>query len=157
MTIVGVTGHSNLSADTTGLVYREILEYLARLDAAVLTGVTCLARGADQVFADAVLDLGGTLEVMVPAQDYFDRITDTEARARCDRYLAQAVATHALPYQIAGHDAYLAASKKLIERCELLIAVWDGSQASGTGDAVAHARESGRETVVIWPEGAQRV
>lgn len=30
-------------------------------------GVTCLARGADQIFARVVLDLGGTVEVVLPA------------------------------------------------------------------------------------------
>ncbi|MPZ93279.1 MAG: hypothetical protein GEU68_16990 [Actinobacteria bacterium] len=157
MTIVGVTGHSNLSEATVDLVYREIRDQLARLDGADLVGVTCLARGADQVFADAVLALGGTIEVVVPAADYFDRITDPAARARCDRYLAQATATHTLPSATAGHDAYLAASKELVERCELLLAVWDGSRASGTGDAVEYAKDHGRETVVVWPEGAERV
>lgn len=33
-------------------------------------GVTCLARGADQVFAHVVFDLGGTIEVVLPAADY---------------------------------------------------------------------------------------
>lgn len=156
MTTVGITGHSNITDATADLVYAAIRDQLLLRARTGLVGVTCLARGADQVFADAVLDLAGQLEVVVPAQDYFDRITDPDSRARCDEYLARAVTVDTLPYTTAGHDAYLAASHRLIDRCDLLVAVWDGSRTSGTGDAVAYAQRHGRETVVIWPEGAER-
>jgi hypothetical protein len=35
-----------------------------------VTGLSCLADGADQIFARAVTNLGGTLEVVVPATGY---------------------------------------------------------------------------------------
>jgi hypothetical protein len=66
---IGVTGHTNLTADTVPLVADGILAVLAGYPVPDLVGVTCLARGADQVFARAVLDLGGTLEVVLPAAD----------------------------------------------------------------------------------------
>jgi hypothetical protein len=34
-----------------------------------IVGVTCLARGADQVFARVVLELGGEIEFVLPASD----------------------------------------------------------------------------------------
>lgn len=37
-----------------------------------VTGLSCLADGADQVFARVVLEAGGTLEAIVPAQNYRD-------------------------------------------------------------------------------------
>jgi len=154
--IVGITGHSNLDEATAVSVRDALREHLARLDPASLVGVTCLARGADQIFADIVLAHGGKLEVIAPAADYFDRIPDADARARCDKYLAQATSVRTLPFEHAGHDAYTAASKALVDRSELLLAVWDGSTNGGTGEAVAYARVRDREVAVIWPDGAGR-
>ena len=125
----------------------------------VLIGVTCLARGADQIFAQAVLDLGGTIEVVIPAADYADRIPDHESRARFDRFMAQAQAVHEMPYEKSGSEAYLAASKMLIRRGDIVMAVWDGTPADGKGgtaDAVKHAKDHNREVLVVWPAGATR-
>ena len=121
--------------------------------------MTCLARGADQAFADAVLELGGALDVVAPASDYFSGISDPASRERCEAYLVAAASMVTMPHETAGPAAYLCASRYLIDRCDLLFAVWDGSPATGSGgtaDAVAYARERGRSIVVVWPEGAER-
>ncbi|MDQ2707688.1 MAG: hypothetical protein M3Z25_08665 [Actinomycetota bacterium] len=156
MAVVGVTGHSNLTDRSAEVVHREIVNVL-RPRANGLVGMTCLARGADQVFADAVLDLGGALEVIIPAKDYFSNIADPISRRRCDAYLNAATSTVTLDFDTSGGPAYLAASRYLVDHCDLLLAVWDGSSASGTADAVDYARKRGRSTVVVWPRGAQRV
>ncbi len=59
----------NLTPLTQKLVRSGIHELLARHRDG-LTGITCLAKSADQIFARAVLDLGGTLVVVLPAADY---------------------------------------------------------------------------------------
>ena len=158
MPVVGITGHSNLTEGSIDLVRRELLDLL-RPHAEDLVGVTCLARGADQAFADAVLELGGTLDVVVPASDYFTGIPDPASRRRCEAYLDAAASTVTMSYGTSGPAAYLAASHHLIDRCDLLLAVWDGVPATGSGgtaDAVVYARERGRSIVVVWPEGARR-
>jgi len=158
MAVIGVTGHANLTDQSVELVRHEFLTLL-RPRANDLVGLTCLARGADQAFADAVLEVGGALEIVIPADDYFTGISDPVSRNRCEHYLDAAASTVTMPYETFGSPAYLTASQYLIDRCDLLLAVWDGSPASGSGgtaDAVAYARECGRSTVVVWPEGAQR-
>jgi hypothetical protein len=67
---IGITGHSNLSPAAVPLVVGGIRAALAGYPAHELVGVTCLARGADQVFARIVLDIGGSVEVVLPASDY---------------------------------------------------------------------------------------
>lgn len=155
MTIVGVTGHSNLTPDSLELVKREMDDMLCPM-AGGLVGMTCLARGADQVFADVVLALDGILEVVIPAADYFTSITDPAARERCDKYLEAAASTITMDFTTSGTPAYLAASHYLVDHCELLLAVWDGAPGSGTADAVDYARQLGRPMTIIWPRGAQR-
>lgn len=54
---IGITGHSNLTPDSVPLVADAIRATLAE-HGEKITGVTCLARGSDQVFATVVLDLG---------------------------------------------------------------------------------------------------
>ena len=103
--------------------------------------------------------LGGTIEVVIPAADYADRIPDHESRARFDRFMAQAQAVHEMPYEKSGSEAYLAASKMLIRRGDIVMAVWDGTPADGKGgtaDAVKHAKDHNREVLVVWPAGATR-
>ncbi|MDT7785772.1 MAG: hypothetical protein QOF58_4191, partial [Pseudonocardiales bacterium] len=68
---VGITGHMNLVPECVPAVRAAITEVLERLGHPVV-GVTCLAPGADQVFARAVLGLGGQVEVVLPALDYRD-------------------------------------------------------------------------------------
>jgi hypothetical protein len=158
MAVVGVTGHTNLTHGSIELVHHGLLNVL-RPRANDLVGLTCLARGADQVFADAVLELGGALEVVIPATDYFTAISDPVSRERCEAYLDAASSTITMPYETSGSPAYLAASQYLIDHCDLLLAVWDCSPATGgggTADAVAYARERGRAIEVVWPEGAHR-
>ena len=64
MTRIAVTGHTDLPPHTTGLVADGLRAVLA--DAVPLVGLTCLAPGADQIFADqaaalAVLDAADLL------------------------------------------------------------------------------------------------
>jgi hypothetical protein len=60
----------NLTADSVPLVYQAITGALALYSTHKLTGISCIAQGADSVFAQAVLDLSGKLEVILPAADY---------------------------------------------------------------------------------------
>jgi hypothetical protein len=162
MTRIGITGHSNVTAKTASLVdghLRKILsEYTSGCDGVVLTGVTCLGRGPDQIFAQIVLDLGGKIEAVIPASDY-DNIPDPISSDRYQNFLRQAVSVFEMPFTTSGPEAYFAASKELIRRSDILLAVWDGGPPDGRGgttDAVGFAQECGRRLVVIWPEGAER-
>lgn len=159
MTTIGITGHASLSDSTIDLVSGAIRDVLRPYANDELIGLTCLARGADQIFAQAVLDLGGMIEVVIPALDYTARIPDVGSRARFDRFMANARAIHEMPFAVSGPEAYFAASKELIHRSEPVIAVWDGSPADGNGgtaDAVDYARNQNREIIVVWPPNARR-
>src|SRR5260370_36587601 len=66
---IAVSGHRGLKAHTASLVNGAIREKLSE-QPAHLTGLSCLADGADQIFARAVVDLGGKLEAIIPAEEY---------------------------------------------------------------------------------------
>ncbi|MER6445024.1 hypothetical protein DEJ51_02130 [Streptomyces venezuelae] len=159
MATIAVTGHVNLTAATLPLVAEALLPLLARHPAAELTGVSCLAAGADTVFGDAVLALGGRLVAVLPSADYRARMPEGPHTVAFDRLVRAASEVKVMPYQRAGSAAYAAANRLLLGRAELLVAVWDGGPGGGrggTGDAVAAARAQGLPVEVVWPAGAAR-
>ena len=123
-----------------------------------VTGISCLADGADQIFARAVTDLGGTLEVVIPAAEYREGLP-ADSHPGYDDLFAQAAAVRRLPFTESTSESHMAASKLMVDQADELYAVWDGKPArsyGGTADVVAYAREHGTPVRVIWPDGAQR-
>lgn len=154
---IGITGHSNLSQDSVPLVLDALRALLA--DARALVGVTCLARGADQVFAHAVLDVGGEIEVVLPAADYRARKVKPDNAAEFDTLLGKAAAVTTMPFEQSDRDAYMAASEHVLACVDRLVAVWDGQPSGGhgdTADVAAAAQQRGIPVTVIWPDGARR-
>jgi hypothetical protein len=154
---IAVSGHRGLPGPTADLVGKAIFEALAGLDADV-TGISCLADGADLIFARAVADLGGRLEVIVPGGEYRD-VLPVDSRREYDRLLANAAAVRQLSFAEPTSESYMAASKLMIDAADELYAVWDGQPSrgyGGTADVVAYARAHGKPVRVIWPAGAKR-
>jgi hypothetical protein len=143
---------------TTLLVERALYDRLASLADGVLVGVTSLADGADALFAETVLTLGGRLEVVLPAADH--RVwLPPEFLDRFDHLLERASAVEWLPYALASEEAFMAAGRVLVDRADVLVAVWDGRPArggGGTGDVVAYARQRQVPVEVVWPPGSAR-
>jgi hypothetical protein len=151
------SGHRGLPASTVRLVSRAIREAL-REDGPNVTGLACLADGADQIFARAVVDLGGQLEAVIPASEYRDGLPAT-ALPEYDALLARAATVHRLPFTESTPESHMAASMLMINQADELFAIWDGQPArgyGGTADVVAYARRRGKPVVVIWPDGAER-
>lgn len=158
MVSVAVTGHRGLSPSVGELVSETIRSELARQDPDQLVGISCLADGADQIFAQAVLDLGGRLEVVVPAAKYRDGLPP-EAWTTYDRLISAATAVHRLEHIESTAESHMDASAYMLRDADLLFAVWDGEPArgfGGTADVVTHARSIGLPVTVIWPIGATR-
>jgi hypothetical protein len=155
---IAITGHRGLPADTERLVDQAIREQVAAYEGRDLVGVSNLADGADQLFAQAVLDAGGQLEVIIPAARYRDGLPES-AHAAYDALLSQASSVHRLDRIESTEEAHMEASRAMLDRADRLFAVWDGKPArgyGGTADVVAEARERGIPVTVIWPEGASR-
>ncbi|MGC5053144.1 hypothetical protein ACLQ2S_17015 [Micromonospora sp. DT48] len=155
---VGVTGHINLTPATERLVAEAIRAELRRIGDRPVHGVTCLAAGTDQIFAQVVLDCAGTYEVILPAPDYRDTITPSR-RAAFDELLARATEVIHTGHRTSGTAAYVAANRQLLLRVQRLLAVWDGEPGShdaSTDRTVGWARERDIPTTVIWPADARR-
>lgn len=162
MTTFAVTGHMDLTEATAGLVRRALRDLLAKAAAAdgELVGVSCLARGADTLFAEAVHAAGGRLVVVLPSRDYRQAKVKPDHAPAFDRLAEAAAEVAVMPFDTADRRAYEAANRELLKRADRLVAVWDGTPPSGKGggtaDTVMEARDAGLPVDVVWPEGAAR-
>jgi len=132
-----------------------------------LVGVSCLAPGADTLFAESVLESGGGLVAVLPAGDYRRvlgrRETEPGRRRvlleRFDRLVSAAEEVVRMPFESSGERAYEAANAELLTRADLLVAVWDGVDTGldgGTAHTVAEARVRRVPVRVVWPPLAER-
>jgi hypothetical protein len=152
---IGVTGHRHLDKSSAwGWVATQIENILRRTDLPLI-GSSCLAVGTDQVFAEVVLSLGGTLEVIVPFQGYERCFTSGSERERYLELLGRACSHFILPNSRTEEDSYLEAGKLIVDSSELLIAVWNALPArgrGGTAEVVAYAMSRARKVIHLNPE-----
>jgi hypothetical protein len=149
----------NISEHTVPLVADAVRDHLRTFDTASLVGVSCLARGSDSVFAEAVVEVGGQLEAVLPSADYRQSKVKPDHAPQFDRLLSKASAVRTMPFDTANRDAYVAANEAVLGSIDQLIAIWDGQPSpdkGGTAGAVEEARARGVAVHVIWPEGASR-
>ncbi len=174
---VGVTGHrpNGLNSADLPLLRRRVRECLelirgtafVRSDPSDTTGhqyaapwlFSPLAEGADRIVAEEALDLGFDLvcPLPFPVAEY-ERDFGTEASLRQFRTLLQrAAAVYELDgsraTQVEADRSYAAAGEMVLADSDVLIAVWDGMAAKGSGgtELVVQAAISAG-TPVIWIE-----
>lgn len=161
MTTFAVTGHLNLSDESVNLLRTALRAFLRQHAKGAFTGMSCIARGADTLFAEEVLAAGGRLVVVLPSEDYREAQVKPDDAPVFDRLLSAASEIHVMPHETAGPAAYVAANDRLLEDADRLVAIWDGhpptGERGGTADAVQSARAVGVTVDVIWPHGATRV
>ncbi|MDO0932670.1 hypothetical protein QQY66_13560 [Streptomyces sp. DG2A-72] len=160
MTTIAVTGHMDLTEDSVPLVRIALDDLLKQYaDDGGLVGVSCIAKGADSLFAEAVLAAGGRLTVVVPSQDYRQNKVKPDHVLIFDRLVEAAEEVLVLPHETASRQAYEAANAVLIQRADRVVAVWNGEPPTGKGgtaDMVLEAQAAGIPVDVVWPDGAAR-
>ena len=152
---VGITGHRHEALPTDYLPrlpgqLRDALQMLMRGAATVQAGaadcfatgephlvfVSALADGADQIAAETALELGFSLQAVLPfaRDDYRRDFNRPEAATRFDSLLGKAERVLELPgTREREPEAYMMAGRATVAHCDVLIAVWDGLPARGRG------------------------
>ncbi len=176
--VVGVTGHRVLPDDTTFRDrVRAVLDALRAREAIPMAVLSALAEGADRYVARLVLDdpSGGILRAVLPLEiaDYLQDFAPSESRLEfasllgraesiailtVDEHPAQCGCPQCLAAKATGagvqttrEAAYEQAGRYVVERSDVLMALWDGLPSrgrGGTADVVDHARGLGRP--VAW-------
>ena len=144
---VGITGHRGLSREVERQVRQLLEEAIRDLNPTELIGISCIADGPDSWFAEAVLKHGGSLEVVIPAEQYRKNLPESHWPVYDDLL------------RRSDPQAHMAGSEILVGLADERLAVWDGKPAwgyGGTADVVSHAQRNGVSVRVLWPEGATR-
>lgn len=143
--VVGVTGHRLRHFDAAELprVRSAVRDAVATIseafvqvhEAGELRLISSLASGADSMAADAALELGWTIDAILPVhREGYAR--DFKHAPELVDFERQATAAKAL-FELPGSDAsganYERAGRVMLDQCDLLLAVWDGRPARGRG------------------------
>ena len=151
---VGITGHQKLRQASDWDWAESEMRAVLDTSAASLIGISSLAAGADQLFAEIVLQNGGTLEAIIPFADYEKTFTEQEDRDTYHSLLASAANVETLERGDSNEEAYLLAGKRVVDLSELVVALWDGKPAQGLGgtaDVVQYARDNRKKIIHLNP------
>ena len=179
---IGVTGHRPAKLARGDKLEHAVRTTLARLmdrlrairlahpeiyaaDEQVLRIVSPLAEGADRVVARAGLQAGATLlsPLPFPRDAYLQDFDSPASREDFADLLGRAEAVVELggEREPAGQAmrAYEAVGMLVVDQCDILIAIWDGMAAAGTGgtaEIVSYARRVGRPVLWLAPCGGEQ-
>ncbi len=149
----GITGHQNIGdADAVAWVEHSLRVLVGT--AAIDSGLTSLAVGADQLFARVLRRASLPFVAVLPCDRYADTFENAEALASYSELLAASSSIHQLPFLEPTEEAFFAAGKWIVDHCDVLVAVWNGLPArgiGGTGDVVGYARDTGRRWIHVHP------
>ncbi|MGG3102046.1 hypothetical protein ABEP12_01960 [Bacillus velezensis] len=146
---LGITGHQDLGSENWE---RKIAEKLTKIikEHPVRMGYTCLAKGADQLFAQALIKLRVPYTVVIPSSNYEATFEGRNEIARYKELLEKADQQIKLPFSQPEEKAFLEAGKCVADNAEILIAVWNGQAAKGlggTGDIVKYSFQKKRKII----------
>ncbi|HEX4998951.1 MAG TPA: hypothetical protein VFY29_12040 [Terriglobia bacterium] len=147
--MVGFTGHRHLSDETTSRA--RILEFLeARKTGAqrLVCGVTSVAAGADLLFAEACMQLGLPLRILLPMpREQFREDFDAPDWDRVERTLRYAMSVEVTGEGSARDVRYYECGVRTVQECNVLVTLWDGEPSRGVGGTeqiVTFAKAQGR-------------
>ena len=146
--VVGVTGHRILAdveriRSGVALVLNHIE---ASFHGRSLIVVSSLAEGADRIVVEEALKRSGaSLEVILPMPrgEYERDFPDKKSKNEFEELMKRAASVQELPPQEDRGASYGAAGLRVLDRSEVLLAVWDGKAEQGqggTGEIVSLAR-----------------
>jgi hypothetical protein len=162
---IGVTGHRRIAdVERVTRVLDNLVDRIAAARATPHLGVVSpLAEGADRLVAQAVLRRpGATLEVPLPlpADDYKTDFATAESRQEFDELLLRARLVTVLPRAASRPEAYGRVGQFVVDRSDVLIAIWDRQPSrgkGGTAEIVAYARDRGTPLYLVSPHGEPEV
>jgi len=140
--IAGVTGHQNIGDhETISWVETNLTREIQ--NQTITTGLTCLAIGADQLFAHILTKFNIPYIAITPCEGYEETFSGKSDQQNYFKYLAQAQEAVKLNFPAPSEEAFYAAGKYIVDHCNILFAIWNGKPAKGlggTGDVVEYAK-----------------
>ena len=136
---IGITGHQERDGADWQWSRHELSNFLRKNSD--ITGYSSLAKGADQLFANCILSAGGDVVAVIPTLDYRKMYSGSDIE-KFDHLLSLSSVVE-LKLTEPDEEAFLIAGKWIAQKTDMMIAVWDGEAAEGTGgtaDIVSYAK-----------------
>jgi hypothetical protein len=150
---IGITGHQNIGSDETIKWVTSVLSANIR-DLSIDFGLTSLAIGADQLFAQLLKQNNIPYMVIIPCENYEKTFTDTTDLKSYHNLLSSSFDKFQLPFIKPSKTAFYNAGKEIVDRSDTIFAIWNGQPAKGlggTGDIVKYAHSIKRSILHINP------
>jgi hypothetical protein len=151
---IGITGHQRLQTSASWQWVHQEMDQLLGVVQPPLVGISSLAVGADQLFANIILQQGGELEAIIPFAGYESTFVSDHDREEFKRLLMRCSRSEILEKHGTIEQAYFAAGKRVIDLSDFVVAVWDAQPAGGLGgtaDAVKYASQQRKKIVHLNP------
>lgn len=119
-----------------------------------------LAEGADRLAASVFLKHQSDLIAILPLppEEYLLSFSTANSLEEFTQYLHKAQEVIQLPAQPDVHLAYAALGLFLLEYCDILLVIWDGSASQGKGGTGEIALEARRRKIpMIWIHAGNRI
>jgi hypothetical protein len=151
---IGVTGHRTIpNEDLIRSKIQKTIQNIHKSTKSNLIVISPLAEGADRLVAQESLRCGSKLKVVLPLEltDYMDDFKTIESKDEFLDLLNNASEVVTLKGAPTRNDSYLQMGQKIVDGCELIIAVWDGKDSHGKGstfEIIEYAKN--REKEIIW-------
>lgn len=147
--IAGITGHREL--ENIDWVKTKMQELIYELK--IIYGYTCLAVGADQLFAELLIVNNIKFTAVIPCTNYeatFEK--ETLAYFLLSKNMASKLIE--LNNNQPSEKAFNEGGKTVVDNSEIIIAVWNGDEAKGLGgtaDIVDYARHLDKKIIHLNP------
>ena len=149
----GLTGHQNIGSKSDIDWVRIQLEKQIELYN-VTEGFSCLAVGADQLYAEILNEKKIALTAIIPSEEYKKTFNNNNQLLNYERLLSTAKKTVKLDYSSPTEEAFHAAGKEVVKRSDMIFAIWNGKKAKGLGgtaDIVDFAIQQKKQVIHINP------
>lgn len=154
-----ITGHRKLlkPKDVRDHIHYSLLYFQSLYKE--LEAITAMASGSDTIFAEEALKLGIPVKAIFPfseteyekdfSPEEWQRVQTVIANEKCELKIVNQLTDFS---DEAKKDAYFAIGVLLVDKADIVLAVWDGlppGGKGGTADMVRYAKEKGKELHVI--------
>ena len=150
MVKIGVTGHrpERLKKLTTVSKLTDWLDLQFHEHGEDFILISGMAQGTDQIAAFEAFLFGGRLWCYYPyrrklheSQDYLN------TKAEKIRY----------EYEKYEPQCYIDRDRRIVDDCDVLLAVWDGIKSGGTWQTIKYAREKGKQIIYFGGNPEEKV
>lgn len=154
---ISITGHQNIGdKEVVNWVKKELRRIIKDLGN-ITNSYSSLAVGADQIFAEIMINSNINLTAVIPCEGYRNTFENDTVKDY-DILLRKAEDVIVLDYSEPSEKAFYEAGKYVLNNCDILIAVWNGQKArglGGTGDIVELAKKSRKKIFHINNENLE--